>query len=85
MPNMDEIEKAIREAEAAQAMPGMPDGAVGEPERVVVEFNGSGRDGEGEPSADSEVITKAIQDNSRDDVERLLQELIDVCRRGFDL
>ena len=82
MPNMDEIEKAIREAEAAQAMPGMPDGAEGgEPERVVVEFNGSSTE---EPAV-SETADGAFGGNDMADVKNLLQELIDVCRRGFDL
>lgn len=82
MPDMNEIDKAIREAEAAQAMPGMPDeSGNSEPERVVVEFNGS--------SSDSAEASSPSLDGggSRDiaDIKALLRDLIDVCRRGFDL
>ena len=86
--NMSDLEKAIREAEAAGDLPELPE------EEVTVQNDApipdTNRGEERVQGREPEVLTvnfdsPSFQESSNgsEEITSLLRELIDVCRRGF--
>jgi hypothetical protein len=92
--NMDDLEKAIREAEAANELPGMPESAnqqvggemlsVDFPDKSEENIIGEIKDSEGRIVSEMSFLDSS-KDMSSDDIAGLLRELIDVVRQGFGI
>ena len=85
---MSDLEKAIREAEAAGDLPSIPEEevAVDQDQEQSTESAGPSR----QPDQEPEVLTVNFdqptfqdQPGGNDEIVSLLRELIDVCRKGF--
>lgn len=87
--NMRDIEKAIREAEAAGDLPSIPE----QQEPVDTPPDGESADSVDEPAVDQESLESlsvsfdqpsfGMDEKNGDDIADLLRELIEVCKRGF--